>query len=88
VIDGPFTETKELIAGITVYRSKTKAEAIEWARRCLQIHVECTGIDSGEIEVRRVYETEEIPVTDREQAGGWRDQEKRLRERLGQSTSD
>jgi hypothetical protein len=82
VIDGPFTEAKELIAGFSMYRAKTKAEAVEWARRCLQIHMDGTGIDTGEIEVRRVYETEEIPLTDQEQPGGWRDQEKRLREKL------
>jgi hypothetical protein len=82
VIDGPFSEAKELIAGFSMYRAKTKAEAIEWARRTLQIHVEGTGIESGEIEVRRVYETEEIPVSADEKEGGWRDQEKRLRERL------
>ncbi|HKU44089.1 MAG TPA: YciI family protein [Polyangiales bacterium] len=84
VIDGPFSESKELIAGFITYRAKSKAEAAEWARRWLDIHVRGTGSDQGEIEVRRVFETEEIPVTEQEQAGGWRDQEKRLRERLGQ----
>ncbi|HKP58279.1 MAG TPA: YciI family protein [Polyangiales bacterium] len=82
VIDGPFTESKELIAGFSMFRAQTKAEAIEWARRCLQIHMDGTGIGSGEIEVRRVFETEEIPVTDAEKPGGWRDQEQRLREQL------
>lgn len=84
VLDGPFTEAKEIIAGFSLFRAKTKAEAIEWARRCLQIHVEGTGAESGEIEVRRVFETEEFPVDPQEQPGGWRDQEQRLRERLGQ----
>jgi hypothetical protein len=84
VIDGPFSESKELIAGFTVYRAKTKAEAVEWARRCLQIHVDATGTESGEIEVRRVFETEEIPVAENEAPGGWRDQELKLREKLGQ----
>jgi hypothetical protein len=84
VVDGPFTEAKELIAGFSMFRAKTKAEAVEWARRCLQIHVEGTGIDHGEIEVRRVFETEEIPVAETEREGGWRDQEKKLREKLGQ----
>jgi hypothetical protein len=82
VIDGPFSEAKELIAGFMLFRAKTKAEACEWARRCLEIHVRGTGVEQAEIEVRRVYETEEIPVTDTEKPGGWRDQEKRLRERL------
>jgi hypothetical protein len=84
VIDGPFSETKEIVAGYLVYRSKTKAEAVEWARRWLQIHVEGTGSDSGEIEVRRVFETEEIPVSENEQPGGWRDQELKMREKLSQ----
>ena len=84
VIDGPFTEAKELIAGFSMFRAKTKAEAVEWARRCLQIHVDGTGIDHGEIEVRRVFETEEIPVAENEREGGWRDQEKKLREKLSQ----
>lgn len=82
VVDGPFTESKELIAGFTVYRAKTKAEAVEWARRCLQIHLEGTRIDSGEIEVRRVFETEEIPVAENEGPGGWREQELKLRAKL------
>lgn len=85
VVDGPFTEAKELIAGFSMYRAKTKAEAIEWSRRCLQIHMDGTGIDTGEIEVRQVFETEEIPVAPEEGAGGWREQEKQLREKLGQA---
>jgi hypothetical protein len=84
VIDGPFSESKELVGGFTLFRAKTKAEACEWGRRCLQIHVEGTGVDEGEIEVRRVYETEDIPVTEQEKAGGgWREQEKKMREKLG-----
>jgi hypothetical protein len=84
VVDGPFTESKELVAGITMFRARTKAEAIEWARRCLQIHMDGTGIDTGEIEVRQVYETDEVPETAEEKAGTstWREQEKKQRERL------
>ena len=86
VVDGPFTEAKELVAGWSMFRAKTKAEAIEWARRCLDIHMRGTGIDTGEIEVRPVYETEEIPETADELAGasGWREQDQRRREQLGQ----
>lgn len=82
VIDGPFAEAKELIAGYSLLRAKTKAEAIEWGRRCLEIHVNGTGIESGELEVRRVFEVDEIPVSSDEKAGGWRDQEKELRKKL------
>lgn len=87
VIDGPFTESKEMIAGWSMFRAKTKAEAIEWARRCLQIHMDGTGIATGEIEVRPVYETEEIPETAGEATGtsDWRERERNMRERLAQS---
>ena len=86
VLDGPFTEAKEMIAGFSMFRAKTKAEAIEWARRCLQIHMEGTGIDTGEIEVRQVFEAEEIPETAEEAAGTseWRERDMRVRERLAQ----
>jgi hypothetical protein len=85
VIDGPFAEAKELIAGFSMFRAQTKAEAVEWGRRCLEIHVRGTGIESGEIEVRPVYEAEEIPETAEELAGtsAWREQDKRQREQLG-----
>jgi hypothetical protein len=84
VLDGPFAESKELIAGFSMFRAKTKAEAVEWARRCLQIHMSGTGIDTGEIEVRRVFEIEEVPQTAEELAGTseWREREQRRRDRL------
>ena len=84
VVDGPFSETKELVAGVCLFRAHTKAEAVEWARRCLQIHVEGTGIESGEIDVRPIWETADIPVSPEEKPDGWRAQEARLRERIGQ----
>jgi hypothetical protein len=55
VLDGPFTETKELIAGYSIIRARNKAEAAAWAQRCLDIHVRGTGIDYGAIEVRELY---------------------------------
>jgi hypothetical protein len=84
VLDGPFAESKELIAGFSMFRAKTKAEAIEWARRCLQIHLDGTDIDTGEIEVREVFELDAIPATAEELAGTseWRERELRMRERL------
>jgi hypothetical protein len=48
VTDGPFTETKELIAGFWLIQVKSKEEAIEWARR--------VPFDDGEVEVRQVFE--------------------------------
>lgn len=80
--EGPFKDSRDIIAGFTVYRAKTKEEAIEWARRCLQIHVDGTGIDSGEIEVRRVFEIEEIPASSEETSDGWRAKELELRKKL------
>jgi hypothetical protein len=52
VIDGPFTETKELIAGFWVIQAKSKEEAIEWAKR--------VPFEEGEVEVRQVFELEDF----------------------------
>jgi hypothetical protein len=52
VIDGPFTETKELVAGFWLIQAKSKEEAIEWARR--------VPFDEGEVEVRQVFELEDF----------------------------
>ncbi|CAE6766433.1 YciI family protein [Paraburkholderia haematera] len=57
VIDGPFAETKELIAGYTLIQVRSREEAMEWARRFpapFGEHVE------GEIEVRQLYELEDF----------------------------
>jgi hypothetical protein len=63
VVDGPFTEAKELIAGYSLIQVPSKAEAIEWARRGLAIHVEGTGIDQGQSEIRQVFELEDFPAS-------------------------
>ena len=55
VIDGPFTEAKELIAGYWLWQVKSKEEAIEWVKRCPNP----TGAES-EIEIRRVFEEEDF----------------------------
>jgi hypothetical protein len=78
VIDGPFTESKELIAGYVMVQTRTRAEAEELARRWLEIHA--AGLDGGEIEVRMVRDLEDYPVDPKEQPEGWRDQERRLRD--------
>jgi hypothetical protein len=57
VVDGPFTETKELIAGYTLIQVKSKQEAVEWAKRFPNPHGE--GSDS-EIEVRQLFELEDF----------------------------
>jgi hypothetical protein len=55
VIDGPFTESKELVAGYWLWQVRSLDEAIEWARRCPNP----TGEES-EIEIRPVYENEDF----------------------------
>ncbi|WP_165251903.1 YciI family protein [Paludisphaera soli] len=55
VIDGPFAETKELIAGFWLWQVRSLEECLEWVKRCpAPFATEC------EIEVRRVYETEDF----------------------------
>ena len=55
VIDGPFTETKELIAGFWLWQVKSKEEAIEWVKRCPNPHCE-----DSEIEIRQIFEAEDF----------------------------
>jgi len=55
VIDGPFAETKELVAGFWMWQVKSKEEAIEWAKRCPNP----TGAE-GELELRQVFEPEDF----------------------------
>ena len=56
VIDGPFAETKELIAGFWIWQVKSKQEAIEWVKRCPNPF---PGTES-EIEIRQVFEAEDF----------------------------
>jgi hypothetical protein len=56
VIDGPFIETKELIAGFWLWKVKSKDEAIEWVKRCPN---PMPGTES-EIEIRQVFEAEDF----------------------------
>ena len=55
VIDGPFAETKELIAGYWLWQVKSKEEAIEWVKRCPN-----TMPGESEIEIRQVFEAEDF----------------------------
>src|SRR5712692_9277569 len=56
VIDGPFAETKELIAGYWLFQVKSKEEAIEWVKRCPN---PMPGTES-EIEIRQVFEASDF----------------------------
>jgi hypothetical protein len=84
VIDGPFTEAKEMIAGYSTVQVKSLQEAVEIAKRWLAIHAEGAGLPEGEMEIRLISELEDFPVDPSEKPDGWRQQEQRLRERLGQ----
>ena len=55
VVDGPFTETKELVAGFWLWQVRSMDEAIEWARRCPNPHP-----SDCEIELRPVFEAEDF----------------------------
>ncbi|WP_437479471.1 YciI family protein [Sorangium sp. So ce1014] len=55
VIDGPFAETKELIAGFWIWKVSSKEEAIEWVKRCPNPMYE-----ESEIEIRQVFEMEDF----------------------------
>ena len=56
VIDGPFTEAKELIGGYAVYEVKSKAEAIEWTRRFMDLHKDHWQDWEGETEIRQIMD--------------------------------
>jgi hypothetical protein len=73
VIDGPFTETKELIAGFWLLQVKSKEEAIEWAKRSPNPHG--PGAET-ELEIRQVFEAEDFGA---EFTPELREQEARLR---------
>ena len=61
VIDGPFTESKELIAGYTLIQVRSREEALEWARRFPAPHGEDV---EAEIEVRQLYELDDLGPSD------------------------
>jgi hypothetical protein len=63
VVDGPFTEAKELVAGFWLWQVKSLEEAIEWVKRCPNPHA-----GDSEIEIRQVFEMEEFaPILSEEQ---------------------
>ena len=72
VLDGPFAETKELIAGFWLWQVKSREEAIEWVRRCPNPFPD----GDSEIEIRQVFEAEDFGA---EFTPELREQEERLR---------
>lgn len=79
VVDGPFTETKELIAGFWLWQVRSIEEAVEWARRCPD---PMPGEDA-ELEIRPVFEAEDFG---QEFTPELRAQEERLREEIAKRT--
>jgi hypothetical protein len=75
VIDGPFAETKELVAGFWLWQCRSLEEAVEWAKR-----IPNPEGDEGEVEIRPVFETEDFASSD--PTGELREQEERLRAQL------
>ena len=77
VTDGPFAETKELIAGYWLWKVKSMEEAVQWVKRCPN-----PMPTESEIEIRPLYETEDFAVAD--PTGEIRKQEDELRKKIEQ----
>ena len=73
VIDGPFTETKELVAGFWLWQVKSKDEALEWLKRA--------PFQEGEVELRQLFETEDFGEV---MTPEMRAQEERLRAKVAE----
>jgi hypothetical protein len=56
IVDGPFTETKELVAGYWLWQVRSMDEALEWVRRC----PDCMPNEESELEIRPVFEAEDF----------------------------
>jgi hypothetical protein len=74
VIDGPFAETKELVAGFWLWELSSLAEAIEWVKRCPN-----PMLEDSEIEIRQVFAAEDFGA---EFTPELREQEERLRQQV------
>ncbi|RYJ61952.1 YciI family protein [Pseudomonas songnenensis] len=76
VTDGPFAETRELIAGYWLFQTASLQEAVDWVKRCPQ-----QAIGDAEIEIRQIFEAEDFGA---EFTPELREQEDRLRAQLNQ----
>jgi len=74
VVDGPFAETKELVAGFWLWQVRSMEEAIEWVKRCPNPHA-----GDSEIEIRPIFEAEDFG---KEFTPELREQEERLRSEI------
>jgi hypothetical protein len=75
VVDGPFAETKELVAGFWLWQCRSREEAIEWVKRCPNPFEQ----GESEIEIRQVFEADDFGA---EFTPELREQEARLREQI------
>lgn len=82
VVDGPFTESKELVAGYSILAVDSKEEALEWTKRFVQVDAGVRPSGEARCEIRQIFELEDFPVSPEEKPGGWRDQERKYREEL------
>jgi len=76
VIDGPFTETKELIAGYWIWQVRSMEEAVEWLKRCPNPHGE-----ASEVEIRPLFEAGDFGENFTPEA---RERESRLRKQIAE----
>ena len=74
VVDGPFAETRELVAGYWLFKTESLQQAIEWVKRCPQ-----SAIGEAEIDIRQLFEAEDFGA---EFTPELREQEERLRAQL------
>lgn len=74
VVDGPFTETKELVAGYWLFQTESLQQAIDWVKRC-----PASAIGESEIEIRQLFEAEDFGD---EFTPELREQEERLRAQI------
>jgi hypothetical protein len=79
VVDGPFAETKELVAGFWIWQCASLQEAIEWVRRCPN-----PMLGESEIEIRQIFEAEDFGAAFTPEL---REQEERLREQIAQTAA-
>src|SRR5688572_12820113 len=80
VIDGPFAEAKELVAGYWIIQTKSKAEAVEWLKRA--------PFEGGEVEIRPIFELEDFPADPSQgKTENWREKEEAMREAQPPQTS-
>ncbi len=74
VVDGPFAETRELLAGYWMFQTGSLQEAVDWVKRC-----PASAVGESEIEIRQVFEAEDFGA---EFTPELREQEERLRARM------